>query len=56
MGQLIGMWAIIGLILFISGNTKILFKTKWAYILAHGPLVWFVYLGYIIMKKDEDNK
>jgi hypothetical protein len=56
MGQIIGMWAIIGLFLFINGNTKILFKTEWAYILAHGPLVWFVWLGYIIFRTHGEDK
>lgn len=56
MGQLIGMWAIIGMILFLNGNTQMLFKTKWVSILAHGPIVWFVYIGHIIMERSEKNK
>ena len=58
--QIIGMWAFLGMIFFIGGDTPKLFKSKkWA-IVAHGPIVWYaVFCAKItgqLVKPKKQNK
>ena len=55
LGQIIGIWGIIGMILFFNKEWSIFLKTKikrkWIIAIIHGPIVWYFHLFYFITKK-----